>query len=80
MPTITIKNIPRPLYKRLKVQAARHHRSLNLEVIACLEQTTGSTLLDPATILAHARELRKLCKGPILTDKRLMQLKTAGRP
>ena len=34
MATLTIKNIPEPLVKRLKKQAAAHRRSLNFEVIS----------------------------------------------
>lgn len=37
MPTMTIKNIPKVLYKRLKQRAAENRRSLNSEVIVSLE-------------------------------------------
>ena len=38
MPTsLTLKGIPDALYERLKVVAGAHHRSLNSEVIACIE-------------------------------------------
>jgi len=80
MKTLTIKNIPDAIYRRLKRQAVQHHRSLNREVIACLERSTGSVPFDPSTVLAQARELRKQYSGPALTEKRLLQLKTAGRP
>jgi len=80
MTTLTIKNIPDTIYRRLKRQALQHHRSLNQEVIACLEQSTSSVPFDPSTILVQARELRKQYRGPALTDKRLGQLKSAGRP
>ena len=42
MATLTIKNIPEPLVKRFKKQAAAHRRSLNYEVISYLEQMTHS--------------------------------------
>jgi antitoxin FitA len=79
MATLTVKNIPDDVYKRLKTQAARHHRSLNQEIIACLERSTFSVPVDSATFLARAREIRRNIKGPLLTEKRLHQLKTAGR-
>lgn len=66
--------------KLLKRQAVLRHRSLNQEVMACLERSTGSVPFDPSTVLAQARELCKQYRGPALTDKRLLQLKTAGRP
>ena len=47
MATLTIKNVPDKLVRRLKVQAAHHRRSLNLEVITCLEAATGPTPVDP---------------------------------
>jgi plasmid stability protein len=80
MATLTIKNLPDVIYRRLKRQAVQHRRSLNQEIIACLERSTGSAPFDPATVLARARELRSRYTGPPLTDKRLLQLKTAGRP
>jgi len=79
MPTLTVKNIPEKVYRCLKTQAARRHRSLNQEIIACLEQSTSSVPIDPAAFLTQARELRKQIKGPLVTEKRLRQLKDAGR-
>lgn len=40
MPTITLKNVPEDLHRRLTARAARHRRSLNQEVIECLEKVT----------------------------------------
>ena len=79
MATLTVKKIPEDVYQRLKSQAAQHHRSLNQEIIASLERSTFSVPFDPATFLAQAREIRQHIKGPVLTEKRLRQLKTAGR-
>ena len=41
MPTITLKNVPVSLHRRLKARAAANHRSLNREAIRCLEMTLG---------------------------------------
>ena len=79
MATITVKNIPDALYRRLKLKASEHRRSLNKEVIMCLEHSTGSVPLDPETFLAQVRDIRKLVKGPPLTERRLKHLKSAGR-
>ncbi len=79
MATLTIKNIPDAVYKQLKLKAGEHRRSLNQEVIACLERSTGSAPLDTEAFLARAREIRKLVKGPPLTERRLQQFKRAGR-
>jgi plasmid stability protein len=38
MPTnLTLKGVPDEVYKRLKTSATVNHRSLNSEIIACLE-------------------------------------------
>ena len=78
MATLSIKNIPDSLLKRLKRQAAAHHRSLNLEIIAYLEQVPHSVPVDADTLLARARALRQTTKGIQVTDRRLNALK--GRP
>ncbi len=80
MATLTIKNIPDPLVKRLKQQAAAHRRSLNLEVISYLEQMTHSVPIDADALLARARAVRRTPKGIRLTDRLLQELKMAGRP
>lgn len=80
MATLTIKNIPEPLVKRLKRQAAAHRRSLNFQVISYLEQMTHSVPVDAEALLARARALRKTPKGLKLTDRLLHELKVVGRP
>jgi antitoxin FitA len=48
MPTaITLKNIPDDIYERLKLTAAAHHRSVNMEAIACLERVLMPTRASP---------------------------------
>ncbi len=80
MPSLTIKNIPKPVYRRLKAQAVQHRRSLTREVMACLEQASQSTPFEPDQILAKARDLRQRTQGTRLNDKTVNKLKTAGRP
>ena len=76
MPTLTIKNVPDRLVRRLKTQATLHRRSLNLEVIVCLEATADAVPVDPDTLLARARAVRRTPAGIRLTDRVLSQLKT----
>jgi len=80
MATLTIKNIPEPLVKRLKKQAAAHRRSLNFEVISYLEEMTHSVPIDADSLLARARSIRRTPKGVRLTDRLLHEFKVAGRP
>lgn len=79
MSTLVIKNIPEPLVKRLKQQAAAHRRSLNSQVISYLEQMTHSVPVDTDALLARARTLRRTPKGMKLTDRILDKLKAVGR-
>ena len=37
MATLTLKNVPDDLHRRLKARAEQNHRSLNREAIRCLE-------------------------------------------
>ncbi len=80
MATSTIKNIPEPLVRRLKQQAAAHRRSLNFEVISYLEQMTHSVPIDAEALLARARAVRLIPQGVRLNDRLLRDLKTAGQP
>ncbi len=80
MPSLTIKNVPAPLVRRLKARAAANRRSMNLEVIACLESVTGTTPIDPEAFLARARAIRsKAQKGFRLDETTLGKFKRAGR-
>ena len=55
---ITLKGIPDDLYARLKLAAQANHRSLNSEVIACLERQLAPHVLSADERLARARQLR----------------------
>ena len=79
MATITLKNIPEQLYKKLKQRATQHYRSLNSEVIVCLQNVLGSQQVDPEVLLERARILRSGISGK-LTDRDLSLLKNQGRP
>ena len=59
MPNLSIKNAPDELVKRLKERAERHHRSLQGELMAILEEAAGTSRpLTPDEILAKVRQLR----------------------
>ena len=79
MATLTVKNVPEPLVERLKGQATLHRRSLNHEVIACLEAVTLATPLDLDSLLARVRAVRRKPSRFRLTDQTLARLKAAGR-
>lgn len=56
--TLTLKNIPAPVYERLKLSAKANRRSLNSEAIVCLEAMLVPAAVAPAQRLARARALR----------------------
>ncbi len=59
VPTLTIKKVPEILYRKLKERAARHHRSMNNEVIVCLEQILLPTPRDAEALIREAEALNQ---------------------
>lgn len=56
--TLSIKNAPDDMVKRLKERARRHHRSLQGELMAILEDAVGTERpLTPAEVVAEVRRL-----------------------
>ena len=80
MPNITIKNIPEDLYERLKESARAHRRSINSEVIVCIEKAVGARKRDVQAILARAEALREKTAEYKITDGEIDQAKSDGRP
>ena len=58
MPNISLKNIPEALYDKLKESAQINHRSLNSEIIHCLEVKLDTQQVKLTERLAIARNLR----------------------
>jgi plasmid stability protein len=79
MATLTIKNIPDEVYEQLKQRAARHRRSVNSEIIVCLETVLGSRVVDPATALTSVRALRETLSSVFVTEEELRAAKEEGR-
>ena len=80
MPTITLKNIPDPLYEKLKAAARLSHRSLNSEIIYCVERVLETHKVDVEEHLRLARQLRLATASYLLTDEQLDEAKRQGRP
>lgn len=78
MSTITVKDLPEKLHRKLKARALQQHRSLNSEIIALLEAAAAPQKLDPDVLLARAASLRRQVAGR-LTDSDLAILRNAGR-
>ena len=59
MATITVKNIPADLYEHLKASAGANHRSINGEIIACIERAVGSPKIDLEAVLAGGSQVTR---------------------
>ncbi len=80
MRSLTIKGVPEDLLRCLRRRALLHRRSLNSEVLTCLEQATRAPAVDPEAWLAEADRLRgRLALHPA-TEARLRKAKASGRP
>lgn len=79
MRTITLKNVPEDLYERLKRAAALNRRSINSEVIFCLERAVHARKVDAETVLARARPLREQTVGYTISDEEFAAAVEAGR-
>ena len=80
MASVTIKNIPDELYEQLKESANAHHRSINSELIVCLERVLMPTKVTAAERLATAKELRNRVNAKRIDAAELDSAKRAGRP
>lgn len=58
MPTITLKNIPDDLYKKVKKRAKMNRRSINGEILYVLEQAGSEAGNEKDQLLEEVRKLR----------------------
>lgn len=79
MASITIKNLPDPLYKKLKARAKQNSRSVNGEIIQMLKKELALEPRDVEKILADARAIRSLAKGA-LSEEEVRRAIQEGRP
>ena len=77
MPSITIKSLPSALHEGLKEAARRNHRSLQGEIIACLEHHVERLPRRRAELLAEAAALRE--RLPHVDHALVDEYKRAGR-
>jgi plasmid stability protein len=80
MPTITVRNIPPDLYAWLKESAVANRRSINSEIIVCIERAVRTSRVDPEELLGRARVLREKTADYPITDGEFTRNKSAGRP
>jgi plasmid stability protein len=79
MATLTLKDLPVDLHRLLKQRARQNGRSLNREVIECLEASFRLQPVDVDGLIEQARAVRRSLKHHI-TDREITRLKRQGRP
>jgi hypothetical protein len=80
MATITLKNIPDSLYDQIKRSAESNRRSINSEIITCIEKALKGRNINTDKMLSAAHALRKKAAGYLFTEKDITKVKRAGRP
>jgi antitoxin FitA len=78
--SITLKGIPDEIYDRLKSSADANHRSLNSEVIACLETMLLPRRTTAAQHLAAIRAIRARLPKAEFDHDAIDRAKRTGRP
>ena len=79
MPTVTLKGMPETLHRRLKSRARERGRSLNKEILSCLEAAVTAHRIDPQIWLERAAAARSQVRGRIKNSD-LKTWREAGRP
>jgi plasmid stability protein len=79
MANVTFKNIPDDLYEQLKQAANAHHRSVNSELIHCLEKIYKPTRCSAAELASKAADLRSQVKVARLDIDQINAAKNQGR-
>lgn len=77
---LTLKNIPDEIYASLKASAESHHRSLNSEIIACLERMLMPRRLEAAERIQRARQLRAAARPATFSRRQIARAVRQGRP
>lgn len=80
MPALTIKNVPNELYEKLKHSAAANHRSINSELISCLEAMLMPRRITPSERITRARALRRGIRIEAVSVTDISDAIAQGRP
>ncbi len=78
MPNITLRNIPKNLQDRLKKRSKLNRRSLNSEILACLEELLMPGRLDAEELIAESERLKSGLSFKV-TEKEINYAIRSGR-
>jgi predicted DNA-binding protein len=74
-----VKNIPDELYERLKAVAKINRRTINSQIIMCIEKTVINSRINLDEVLENARALRQLTAEHLISDKEFNHAKSENR-
>jgi len=75
MATVTLKNVPDELYDQIRQSVKTNRRSINSEIIVCIEQAFGGCKVDPKKILLLPAPCAKKPPGICLQKKKSQKSK-----
>jgi plasmid stability protein len=79
MANVTVKNIPDDLYARLKVAAAKNRRSINSEIIVCIEEHLMYRRVPAEQVLDRVRQIRSAMRPTEMTIEQIDNSRREGR-
>ncbi len=79
MANITVKNIPDDLYAKLNKSAKINRRSLNQEIIVCIENSVQDQVILKEQVIEKACKLREKTAGHPISNKELSLIKGINR-
>ena len=79
MATVTVKNIPDDLYARLKAAAAKNRRSINSEIIVCIEENLLYRRVSAEQVLDRVRKIRGAMRPTKMTIEQIDNARREGR-
>lgn len=80
MVTLNIENIPEELYEKLKASATAHRRSINGELIYCLETVLMPRKSTAVDRIHRARALRPDIQTGAVSASEILDAIDQGRP
>lgn len=80
MASITVRDIPDDVYRAIAAAAEASHRSINKEIVACLERAFRSRRISIEEEFRRLDELHERIGRFDLTDETIDEAKREGRP
>ena len=79
MHSITVKNIPADIYEALKRSARVNRRSINSEIIVCIEENLMYRRVPAEQVLDRVRQIRFAMRPTEMTIEQIDNARREGR-